>query len=74
MMVDSTKEVERIVYSVIQQYGLTKVRVSEIRVDRLGWLVTVVGGQNTRSSFAIRPGTPVSVRMAVVRGLGVDDE
>jgi hypothetical protein len=74
MTVDSAKHVEMIVQSVIHQYGLAMIRLYDIREDRFGWLVTVGRGQTTRSSFGIRQGTPVSVRRAIERNLGVVDE
>ena len=62
------------VQSVIQHHGLAGMCMYDIRADRAGWLVTVVRGQTARASFPLRPGTPVSVRLAVERGLGVEDE
>jgi hypothetical protein len=73
MRVESAKQIEMIVQSVMHDHSLTMVRLSDIRADGLGWLVTVVRGETTPSSFPVRPGTPVWVRMAIKRGLGVDN-
>ena len=71
MRVESAKQVEMIVQSVIHDHGLSMVRLDHVRPDRLGWLVTVTRGKTTTSSFPIRQGTPVWVRLVIERGLGV---
>jgi hypothetical protein len=70
MKVDSAKQVEIIVQSVIQQYGLADVRLEEVRQSGAAWLITVVRG-NVRSSFPVQAGLAANVRAAIARRLGV---
>jgi hypothetical protein len=45
LKVDSAKQVEIIIQSVVQQYGLMDVRLQEIRQESLGWMITIGRGE-----------------------------
>jgi len=69
MDVHSVEDVERIVRSVIQQYGLVNVRYAGVETTAGGWTITVEqGGETVR--FVVRTAPAARVREAIARKLG----
>jgi hypothetical protein len=70
MDVGSTEHVGRIVESVLRDYGIFDAKRVSVTATDHGWNVVVVrtGGNK---HVAVRPGSPASVRVEIIRRLGL---